>query len=85
MNIKLPILFNNDSTLHLEAVGVDSKLSDYDIREFTFYSISGIAPYTEFGRDYTVVYSGGFDYICPKPKEEVEQLIHENKLRFYAN
>ena len=85
MNVKLPILYNTDSTSHLEKLEIDFKLSDCDVRDVNFHSISATAPYREFGKDYTVVYSCGFDYICPLSVTEVERLIHESKPTFYAN
>lgn len=84
MNVKLPILFNNDSTDQLEELNINFNLKDYDVREMTFYCINGIAPYVEHGKDYTMVYSNGFDFICPLKMSEVERLIQENK-SIYAN
>lgn len=85
MNLKLPILFHTESTSHLEELEIDFQLSECDVRETVFYTINGISPYTEFGKDYTTIYSNGFDFICPMNAKEVERLIQENKDIFYAN
>jgi len=84
MKITLPILFDTENTSSLENLGLDFDLNDADIRQTVFYSINGLSPYIEQNKDYTTIYSNGYDFICPMNIKEVEYLIQENKA-IYAN
>jgi len=80
MRIKLPICFYNDETSQLSDAGIEYDLSDGDVRDVIFYSISVIAPYLYMGKNWTTVYAGGETFICQLPMREVDKLINRQIL-----
>ena len=75
MKVKLPILFNTDSTQSLDNLEVDFDLRLCDIREMTFYQISAITKYTENEVEYSQIYSNGMRFYSTLKVQEVELII----------
>jgi len=83
--LKLPIFFNNDDTSKKKDLGIETpEMSEFDIREVTFYSISAIAPAKGEGGTYddelkySIVYVPNGDYfLCCLPITDLEPMVDE--------
>lgn len=73
--IKLPILFNTDTTTQLEKLDIDVSYDDYEVRESLFMNIDVVTPNRKDGKNYTDIHASGDHFICVLSIDEVEQLI----------
>lgn len=73
--IKLPILFNTDTTTQLEKLNIDVSYDDYEVRESLFMKIDVVTPNIKDGKNYTDIHASGDQFICALSIDEVEQLI----------
>lgn len=86
MKIKLPILFNTDSTQLLQNQEIDFDLRLCEVRIMTFYRIDAISLYFENGIEYSQIYSNGMSFYSTLKINEVEQIIETNQLQIqYKN
>lgn len=81
-SIKLPILFNNETTSALSRAGVDYDLSDCDEKEMVFYSINALSPNpVDVGNyhmaEYTDIHCNGDVFLCPLTVQQVSEIIKE--------
>ena len=86
MKIKLPLLSISESAVDLSELGVPFALKDCEIKESVFYySNLVLVPYAIEGKNYTIIYSGDSEFICPLTIKEVENIIDQQNTIFYAN
>jgi ABC-type Zn uptake system ZnuABC Zn-binding protein ZnuA len=79
MKIKLPILFNTDSTQSLQNADVDFDLRLCEVRNITFYEINAVTQYFENEIEYSQIYANGMSFYSTLTIKEVENII-ENQL-----
>lgn len=78
--ISLPVLFLNGSDLQLTELGVKSEDDCVpEIKTVLFYNIDALSPYTHNGNAYTCIHTAAQDFICPKPINQVEQILRDIK------
>lgn len=85
MKVKLPILFNTDSTQSLENADIDFDLRLCEIRPIIFYQINAITKYIENEIEYSQIYSNGTSFYCTLTVEEVEYIIDKQKQIEFIN
>lgn len=80
MTVTLPIIFHTDGTSQLKDLGIEYKLDDCQQKQMTFFNIAAIADYVEEGTDnqYTSIFAGGFEFICPLTQQYVIDKIKSN-------
>lgn len=82
MKLKLPILFNTDSTQNLQDADIDFDLRECEVKTMIFYQINCIAPYFENGIEYCQVYSNGMSFYTTLKINEVESLMSMFNVKF---
>lgn len=84
MKIKLPILFNTDTTQNLQNVNIEFDLRECEIKQMTFYQINCTAQYFENDIEYSQIYSNGMSFYCSLKMSEVELIIDKQLNPTYA-
>lgn len=79
MKIKLPILFNTDSTQSMQNAEIDFDLRLCEVRPMIFFEINALASYFENGIEYSQIWSNGESFYCTLKTYEVEKLIDKQK------
>ena len=76
--ITLPIMFMTENQGALDELGIEQDFTheNTDIREVTFYNINFV--YRSLSHPYTIIGSNGETFCCPKPVNEVINLINQN-------
>jgi hypothetical protein len=75
--IELPIYFNTDETDNLEKMGLDSHVSNCEVRILTFYNINAIGPSKEDdGFEFSLIYTGDASFSCVHTYEQLKQLLN---------
>ena len=76
--ITLPIMFMTYEQEQLEDLGIDQDFTDEntEIRMIEFYNINFVYPSSS--KEYTIIGSNGSLFCCPKPKDQVSNLIFQN-------
>lgn len=85
MKVKLPILFNTDSTQSMQDADIDFDLRLCEIRMVVFYNIDNISPYFENDIEYTQINSGNMSSYSTLKISEVEQIIDKQKQLEFIN
>ena len=85
MKIKLPILFNTDSTSEQEKLDIDFDLRLCEIRPIVFYQINAITSYIENDIEYSQIYSNGMSFYSSLKMKEIEQIIESNSMKIQYN
>lgn len=77
----LNILFHSDNTNALEDLGVESKMTDCEVREMTFFKINAISKFydeKDNDREYCMIHANADEFICVDIYEDVMKLIEIN-------
>lgn len=77
--IQLPIFYNTDETAHLEDLGIDTKLSDCDVKQIYFINIDAVSTYEECMKEYAKIHCNGTTFISTLTVDEVVLLIKNIK------
>jgi hypothetical protein len=82
MELELNVLWNTDKTRQNEELGIDSEVSDYDLKKCTFYKIDALIPYdwTKEEDGFCRIMTGGETFIIPLLYEEVKEKIKRAKI-----
>ena len=76
--IELEIFFMTDETAHMNKLGLDSKISDNELKKMTFYQITAIGPYTDKldgDRQYSKIYAIGDYFICNQTYSQLKAML----------
>jgi len=76
--ITLPIMFMTEDQETLKELGIDQDFTgeNTDIRMIEFYNINFIYP--SGNKQFTIIGCNGDTFCCPKPKDQVSNLIFQN-------
>lgn len=77
--IEFKVLWWDNEQSSLNDLGIRPDISEADTRLITFYSIDNISPYTEGGKLYTAIKSGGEEYIIPEIYLDVQWKLQNHK------
>ena len=77
--LELNCLYLPEGSSELEKLGIETKAEDAQIMPATFWNIDAVAKYTEDGVNYSDICSGGHNYICVLPYEELIRVINNWK------
>lgn len=77
MNIicNLPISFYTPEQIQARKIDIEVKVDSCEFEIMTFFTIDAIAPFHEDDREYTSIFSGSKEFICPLPIEDVRKHI----------
>lgn len=76
MRLVLPILWNDDTDIVLEDLGLSSKdLQNKETKDCIFYSIDALLPFIQDDKEYTEVICGHKSLICPLITIEIDKMI----------
>jgi len=80
VNIEITCVWNDDSSSTLEKLGLESNWDNLPERSVTFLSIDNYyAPETDKEEmKYTLIYSGGTNFLCRMPYEEFKFIINQH-------
>ena len=75
--IELPIYFNTDETDNLSKMGLDSHVTNCEIKLVTFFNINAIGSAKEDdGFEYSLIYTGDESFACTYTYEELKALLN---------
>jgi hypothetical protein len=76
MRIALPILWNDDTDVILEDLGIGTKdLQNKQTKDCIFYKIDALLPYIDNDIEYTEIVCGHKSLICSLTSIEIDKLI----------
>lgn len=83
MELELDVLWTTEKTKQNEQLGIDSEMSDYDLKKCTFYKIDALIPYDWMKEEdgFCRIMIGGETFIIPLPYEEVKEKIKQSKIQ----
>ena len=80
--ISLKILFYNDNASELADLGIETDMSESDVREIIFFNINAISPYIVDNKQYTCIHSNGSEFICIETYDKLIEKILTNTLLY---
>ncbi len=77
MNIicNLPISFYTPEQIQAKKIDIEVKVESCDFEIMTFFHIDAIAPFHEGDNEYTSIFSGNQEFLCPLPISKVREHI----------
>jgi len=78
--IELPIFWQGETLNQLEDLGVEIErdLTDTECRTVAFFKVDNVQTYEEDGIEYSIVNSGGKEFICKYNYETTKDLVIKN-------
>lgn len=78
MKLKIPVFWHTEESAQKEELGIDTPITDADIRYVTFYTIDSVTDYVDSDTfKCTQFYCHGILYVTPLSREELEKRIDE--------
>lgn len=75
--LRLPILFNNDTTLSLSECGIEFGIDSYDVKYAIFYNVDVIYPHPDHEDKYSYLIVGGDSYTITMSCVNLEKVIEK--------
>lgn len=76
--LKINCYFNTPETSSLEDLGLDPSIDDAELREVFFLNVDIIKPYKEKEKWYSIIQTGGAQYITPIQYNELIALLEKH-------